>query len=192
MDRPRASSPAPTLQESGRIIGQYRWLEIRAFEIVGGWVPGVAELEVKLAIATHAPHFAWHSAMWRDRLPALAGVDADDLTAPANPDVVAFIDALGDDAGAERTIEKLVGVYRTLLPRLIACYSSHLDRASPVAEGPTIRSLRLVLRDELEDWREGETLIQSLLIDAASVRRAADHQARLETMLVRAGGITGP
>jgi hypothetical protein len=35
-------------------------------------------------------------------------------------------------------------------------------------------------------------LLQSLLRTPADVRRAADHQARLEAVLVRAGGIAGP
>jgi hypothetical protein len=35
-------------------------------------------------------------------------------------------------------------------------------------------------------------LIQSLLETEAEVRRAADHQARLETLLLAAGGIAGP
>ena len=44
--------------------------------------------------------------------------------------------------------------------------------------------------DDLDDWREGETLVQGLLVDGAAVRRAADHQARLEDLLVGAGGIS--
>jgi hypothetical protein len=186
------SGPALTLEESGRLIGQYRWIEMRAFEILGGWVPGVPELDVKLSIAAHAPHHAWHASLWRDRLPDLAGVDHEALTVPANPDLATFVDALGEATGAEGTIEKLVGIYRILIPRLIARYSAHLEQASPITDGPTIRSLRLVLRDELEDWREGEMLIQSLLVDGATVRRAADRQARLEARLVAAGGISGP
>ncbi len=182
--------PALTLQESARLAGHYRWVEKRAFEILGGWVPDVPELDVKLTIAAHAPHHAWHSSLWRDRLPELAGVERDALTVPANAGVAAFMDALGDDAGEDRTIEKLVGAYRVLLPRLIAAYTADLERASPVSDSPTMRCLRLVLRDDLDDWREGETLVQGLLVDGAAVRRAADHQARLEDLLVGAGGIS--
>jgi hypothetical protein len=192
MDGRRVSGPALTLEESGRIIGQYRWIEMRAFEILGGWVPGVAELDVKLSIAAHARHHAWHATLWRDRLPELAGVDHEALTVPANAELARFVDTLGEETGAEHTIEKLVGIYRILIPRLVTRYGAHLEQASPITDGPTIRSLRLVLGDELEDWREGEMLIQFLLVDEATVRRAADRQARLEALLVAAGGISGP
>jgi hypothetical protein len=179
------------LQEAARIAGHYRWVEKRTFEILGGWVPGVPELDVKLTIAAHGPHHAWHSTLWRERLPELAGVDREALTIPANAEVAAFMDALGEDGGADQTIEKLAGAYRVLLPRLVAGYRGYLDRSAPVTDAPTIRCLRLMLGDDVAEWQEGETLIQSLLIDEAAVRRAADRQARLEAMLVQAGGITG-
>jgi hypothetical protein len=176
------------LHESARIIGHYRWVELRLFEILGAWVPDVPELEAKLVVAAQAPHHAWHSQLWFERLPELAGVDRDQLTVAANDDVVAVMNGL---QGSDRTIEKLAGVYRVVLPRLIAAYCGHLARASAVTDTPTIRALNLVLRDELDDWKEGEALIQSLLIDDLGVQRAAQQQARLEAMMVTAGGISG-
>ena len=35
-------------------------------------------------------------------------------------------------------------------------------------------------------------MLQSLITTPEHARRAADHQARLEAIMVRAGGITGP
>jgi hypothetical protein len=184
----QGGGPPLTLQESAQVIGHYRWVEMRLFEILGGWVPEVPELPAKLMLAVHAPHHAWHSSLWRDCLPELASVDRDGLTVAANSDLVACMDAV---QGSERTIEKLAGVYRVVLPRLIASYAGHLDRASAVAEGPAIRALKLVLADDLDDWKEGEAVLQSMLIDELAVRRAAEHQAALEGRLVRAGGIAG-
>jgi hypothetical protein len=177
-----------TLQQSARIIGHYRWVEMRLFEILGAWVPDVPELEAKLVVAAHAPHHAWHSSLWLERLPELAGVDREELTVPANSHMVAFMNGL---QRSDRTIEKLAGVYRVALPRTIAAYGGHLERASAVTDAPTMRALKLVVSDEVDDWKEGEALIQSLLIDDLTVQRAAEHQARLEELLVRAGGITG-
>ena len=50
----------------------------------------------------------------------------------------------------------------------------------------------LALQDEFEDWRDGEMLIQSLIETPEEVDRAAAHQARLEKLLIAAGGIAGP
>ena len=92
----------------------------------------------------------------------------------------------------ELTIEKLVGVYRVFIPRFIAAYTFHKNNTSQITDAPTIRSLQFILQDEHDDWRDGEMLIQSLIETPDEARRAADHQAKLEALMVEAGGITGP
>jgi len=105
---------------------------------------------------------------------------------------VAFVDAMTEPEAPELTIEKLVGVYRVLIPHTIAAYTYHLNNTSTITDAPTIRSLTFALQDEFEDWRDGEMLIQSLIDTPAEVDRAAAHQATLEKLMVAAGGITGP
>jgi hypothetical protein len=83
-------------------------------------------------------------------------------------------------------------VYRVLLPRLIGAYTYHLNATSSITDAPTMRSLRFVLQDEMDDWREGEMLLQSLIDTPDDVDRAARRQAALEKQMVRAGGVTGP
>ena len=117
---------------------------------------------------------------------------AERLTAPPNDEFVTFMDAVTAPEAPGETIEKLVGVYRVLIPHKIAAYTYHLNNTSNITDAPTIRSLKLILADEMEDWRDGEMLIQSLLETEEEVRRAADHQARLESLVLAAGGIVGP
>ncbi|MEL7208346.1 MAG: hypothetical protein AAGK32_08975, partial [Actinomycetota bacterium] len=74
----------------------------------------------------------------------------------------------------------------------IAAYTYHLNNTSRITDAPTIRSLDFALRDEMEDWRDGEMLIQSLLETDDEVQRAADRQAHLEKLLLASGGIAGP
>ncbi len=172
-------------------MGAYRWVESRLFETLGGWVAAVPEPEVKAMLAVHAREHAWHAELWHEQLPRAESMSPEGLTRPANEDLVTFVTALGKPEGPEndgpgRTIEKLVGAYRVLVPRMIVAYSAHLDAGSPITDGPVIRALRLILRDEVEAWSRGEALIQSLLGTEEQVRRAAEHQARLESMI--AGG----
>ena len=87
--------------------------------------------------------------------------------------MVAFVDALTEPEAPELTIEKLVGVYRVLIPHKIAAYTYHLNNTSQITDAPTIRSLGFILQDELDDWRDGEMLIQSLIETPAEVERAA-------------------
>ncbi|HEY2429674.1 MAG TPA: hypothetical protein VGI06_12140, partial [Acidimicrobiales bacterium] len=162
------------------------------FEALGGWVATVPELDVKLKLGTHCYQHAWHAELWHKRLPELREMNPDRLTVPANEAVATLMEAITAPEAPEQTIEKLVGVYRVLLPRKIAAYTFHLNNTSAGTDAPTIRSLKFALGDELEDWREGEMLLQSLILTEADARRAAEHQAGLEALAVRAGGIAGP
>jgi hypothetical protein len=114
------------------------------------------------------------------------------LTVPPNPEMEAFVAALGEPEAPEQTIEKLVGLYRVLLPHLIAAYTYHLNNTSQITDAPTIRSINFCLQDDLEEWREGEMIIQSLIETPEEIDRAAAHQARLSKLMLEAGGITGP
>lgn len=176
-----------TLGQQAQRVGQYAWVELQLFEILGGWVQQVPELDVKLQLGTQSYHHAWHAELWRKRLPELADVNPDDLVVPANPALATFFDALRQADGGDKTVEKLVGVYRVTIPRVVAAYSAHLDRTTKVADAPTIRVLKLVLTDAMDDWRDGELLIHTLLATVDDARRANEHQARLEGLLVATG-----
>jgi hypothetical protein len=180
------------VEETARRVGHYKWVEMRLFEVLGGWVATVPELDVKMRLGTHCYKHAWHSELWHKRLPELREMNPERLTQPPNQEFVTFMDAVCEPESPEETIEKLVGVYRVLIPHKIAAYTYHLNNTSTITDAPTIRSLKLVLADEMDDWRDGEMLIQSLLDSGEDARRAASHQGRLEGLIVAAGGITGP
>lgn len=176
------------IEEAARRIDIYQWVEMRLFEVLGGWVKVVPELEVKMMLARHCYRHAWHAQLWHQVLPRLP--HAEGQTAPASVHLEAFVGALGDAGGREATIEKLVAVYRVLLPHLVAAYHSHLGNTSRITDGPTIRTLGLVLADEKEDGREGRSLLESLINTEGQRRRTADRQAALEAIMQSAGGVT--
>jgi hypothetical protein len=165
---------------------------MRAFEILGAWTASVPEPEVKAVVATHSRQHGWHAELWHDLLPVIGEAGSERFVEPPNAALVGFIDALREPDAPELTVEKLVGAYRVLLPRTVAVYRHHLAGASPISDGPMIRALRLVLSDQVDHWRDGEALLQTQLLYGADVDRAAAHQARLEKLLVAAGGIAGP
>jgi hypothetical protein len=178
--------------ESARRVGNYKWIEMRLFEALGGWVATVPELDVKLVLGRQCYHHAWHAELWNKRLPELREMNTERLTEPPNDAMVAFVDAVREPEAPELTIEKLVGVYRVLIPRKIAAYTFHMNATGKITDAPTIRSLNFILQDEIEDWREGEMLLQSLIQTPEHVERAARRQQELEQMMLAAGGITGP
>ena len=97
------------------------------------------------------------------------------------------MDAVREPEAPEHTIEKLVGVYRVLIPRKIAAYTYHLNGTSRITDAPTIRSLKFALQDEFEDWRDGEMLLQSLIDTPEKVERASRRQAELEKLVPGVG-----
>jgi hypothetical protein len=178
--------------ESARRVGNYKWIEMRLFEALGGWVATVPELDVKLVLGRQCYHHAWHAELWNKRLPELREMKTERLTEPPNDEMIKFVDAVRDPEAPELTIEKLVGVYRVLIPRKIAAYTFHMNATSRITDAPTIRSLNFILQDEMEDWREGEMLLQSLIQTPEEVERAARRQQKLEELIRSVGGITGP
>lgn len=180
------------VEDSARRIGNYRWVEMRLFEALGGWVRTVPELDVKMVLGRHCYHHAWHAELWTKRLPELREMNADKMTLAPNPEFEAFMAAISEPEDRSLTIEKLVGVFRVLLPRKIAAYTFHMNATSTITDAPTIRSLKHALADEFEDWREGEMLIQSLCDSDEKVERAAARQRELELLVARSGGISGP
>jgi hypothetical protein len=181
-----------TVEESAKRVGHYKWIEMRLFEVLGGWVATVPELDVKMKLGTHCYHHAWHAELWHKRLPELREMNPERLAVPPNDEMVAFVDALTEPEAPELTIEKLVGVYRVLIPHKIAAYTYHLNNTSSITDAPTQRSLGFILQDEYDDWRDGELILQSLIETEEHVQRATARQGELEWLMVQAGGIAGP
>ena len=167
------------------MAGHCRWLETRLFEVVGAWVAAEPDPAAKAMLSAHSLRHAWHAQVWHDRMPRVAHLDVDVLTAPAGPGVAAVVDALAATTGADQTVERLAGLTRLVLPRLVAAYRARLEAAHPLADGPTVRWLGVVLADEVAATAEAERLLRAHLDDggAALVERAAAHQGALESLL---------
>ena len=110
---------------------------------------------------------------------------------PPNEAMVAFMDALESPETPERTVERLVGLYRVLKPHLFAAYERHLRDANAVYEPPTLRLLARCAEDERRHIAAGERVLAHLTLTTEAGARAASWQTRLEALLGAAGGVTG-
>ncbi len=183
---------ALTLVESARLLGCYRWVEQRLFEVLGGWVVTETEPEARLLFDVQSRHHAWHAQLWEERIPEVEGVvDPDLLTVAPDEGVAELLSTLGgvqgSDEGGGGTLVRLVGLARVVSPRLACGYGYHLSRAVSVSDGPVIRALRLALRDEIEDWQAVELVVQSLIRRPHDVAVVTAHQQRLEALVVGSG-----
>ena len=136
------------MEEAARVAGHARWLEDRLFSVLGGWVAVEADAAAKAAFSAHSLRHAWHAQVWADRLPRVAHLDPDALTVPAGPEVGALVDELAALRGVDATTDRLDGS-RRLLGGLVAAYRHRLERAHPLADGPTVRWVGFVVVDEV-------------------------------------------
>ncbi len=182
-----------SLAETARRVQAYRAMETRLFELLGSWVQAVPEPEVKICLFSHAARHGEHAVMWDglapDPLPAPAGRLGGHE--PGDGRLDAFFAAVGGTGEPGATADKLVGVYRVVLPSAIAVYGEHLAEATRVSDGPLVRGLALVLHDEHDARLEGEALIERLVGDDGAAHARA-LQARLQSLLVAVGGLLAP
>jgi len=190
------------------LVGEYRWIETALFATLGTWVGDMPIAGVQVHLDAQSMRHAWHAELFADRLPVRAGVDPDALTRPSPATAALFAalegielpeaDGSSDGAGHDGTptsrrgaLPLVAGLYRVVLPRLVTTYTRHLRVTASVADGPLRRALRLVLRDEIEDWLAGERLVQRLVMRPHDVAAVHEFQERLEEVAVAAGAHSG-
>jgi hypothetical protein len=174
---------------SAKTVRHYRYAVERMTRILGGWIALTPELSAKLLIGRHVWDSAQHADAWGKRLPELRA--AAQISEPASPELVAFLDTIEGAERPEQTIERLVAIYRVLKPHLLATYETHLASANAVYEPPTCRILTRCIADERRHVAAGETILRHLLRTPAQQERARACEARLWALLEAAGGVTG-
>ena len=205
---PVSPGPAVALEAQARVVGSYQWVERRLFEVLGSWVASEPVADAQVLFDVYSQQHAWHAELFADRLPALDSVDPATLMMSPRGDVERMFGVLAgtvrDDESTDTearaarggpdgsvpaggTLPRLVGVGRVVLPRLVTGYTLHLRRLSAVADAPLIRALRLVLRDEVEQWQAVESLTESLLRRPHDVAVVSSHQQRLEALVAQSG-----
>ena len=132
-------------------------LERRLFEVLGGWVPTVAEPEAKILLRAHSFQHAWHAELWDGIAPRTGprgGVDG------PGAELVAM---LKDRASARSTVDRLAGAYTVVLPPLVGTYRRMRDASTPASDGPLVRVLDLIVTDEEAALAAGQLLLDGMV-----------------------------
>jgi hypothetical protein len=128
-----------SIDSTAAVLGHACWLEARCFEVLGHWVPLVAEPDVKLLVARHSRHHGWHVELLNEVLPATRAHDPARLISPAADGWPAAVQLVAGDPTTP-TLERLAALYQALLPRLLLTHVDTLDATSPVSDGPAAGS----------------------------------------------------
>ena len=184
---PRIVSP----EESARRVRAFAAVEEKASQLLDAFAGSMAEGHAQATLARHARHHAFHAELLRERVTDASGSKGD---APDDADLAAFLDAVGEPKDAAQAVEFLTGIYRVLVPRAITAYTYFLTALGSDASDADQRWYEMILKDSFDSIRDGELLLQSLLLEGGedAVQRSADRRSQLEALMVKAGGLVGP
>ncbi len=171
------------LERAAELVGAYRWVERRLFELTGAWAAEADLPALQVHLDRVSTEHAWHAELWEDRLPVLDGTDREALTRPVGPALGPLVDALAATGPHARPAGRPH-------PGGPAPAAGHLrpppgaGRAGgrrPGGAGAAPRAAR-----RARGWAEGEALLEGALRTAADAEAAAETQKRLEAVLVGA------
>ena len=145
-------------------LGALRWVELRCFEIVGGWVADTPADEVEFRVLWNAQsgHHAWRADLLSSRL-SIARELPDEVATVGSRGGRTLVDALAStQPGGPRRLEI---VAREALPRLIAGYRCLASSTSPASDEPVARIARVALVDVLDDWQRTNDVLDQIRAD---------------------------
>ena len=65
------------LAVTAALVGEYRWIELALYTLLGRWVVDVPLAAVQVHLDAQSMRHAWHAELWAERLPVLPGSDPD-------------------------------------------------------------------------------------------------------------------
>jgi hypothetical protein len=174
------------VKENAQRLANYRYLEVQLMEMLGGWSHTTPQLAFKATFGYHVYDHAQAADLLGERLEQLrSGRERDE---PATDEFARLCEYVWN---LEATIDRLVAVYRVLVPHLVSTYVYHADATDPLTDAPTVRLLRQLAALGQSHVAWGQAVLDSLARSADDRRRALDVQAEIEGRLVGCGGVTG-
>lgn len=152
-----------------------------------GWLVSIARLDIK----TTLPRLFWEDAMTANALRERVF----ELHYPSRlmniGDDAALIEIVQEAAGAPGPEAYMLALARVFKPALLAAYREYLDEADEIADGPTLRFLRLAAKEKEEHVATLERFAREMLADAPERRAEAEAWAQtLSERLAQVGGIS--
>jgi hypothetical protein len=173
------------VREAGRRMSNFRWAELELLELMAGWSEAILYPALRVGFgrqmftqAVHARELGW----------ALANLQRAKQQTVAPSD--AFVRLCERVWSAETPLHRLVGLYRVLVPHLVAAELEHAERTDPIGDAFSVRVLRACVADHQRDITWGNAQIERLARARAERADALAWQAELEAELAECGGVT--
>ncbi len=134
-----SSSLVGTLKTNLEQLKRYQALETHAARLLGGWLPGVAQWEIKQQIGYHLWEDLKHSQIIRTRLWELRITNPDRDLDPAVREAIERL------AIAQHDYELIAGVYLVLKAELLAAYKHYVATTFHVYDHPSVIALNTII-----------------------------------------------
>ncbi len=173
--------------DSAKILKRFFFCERALVKSQAGWLAGIADFEVKLAL----PYQFWQDALTahalRERVFELK-FPSRMLEIGDDQPLIGVFEEAANAPSAEALVLSLARVYK---PALMAVYRAYVSQADPLTDGPILRALRLAI-DEKAEQIAVLTQFANAMLKAAPERR---HQAEawvaaLSERLGQVGGLS--
>jgi hypothetical protein len=160
-----------------RLLNRYRFVEYEMLRILAGWLPAIADMDLKLAAGRLLWEDSQHVQHFYQRL---REVQTPAFRPPGDP-ALEHLMAEAIHAPDERAL--LAALFRVIKPALVAAYRRHIAETFANPDAPTLYALKHILVDEEEHvaWAQ-QTL-------ASTPPTAWEHY--IAALLAAAGGING-
>lgn len=142
------------IDELARRITHWQAIEISAARLLGEWIPTAEPLSLRSLMAAWARNFTWHAELWAERLPVVPGAD----WSPSNSNASSahlVVDAVVSPAAAVQIL--LDEVWDRLIDELRTA-AAGID---PRLDGPTHRTIELVLVDLEQDRQQAHSVVST-------------------------------
>jgi hypothetical protein len=179
------------LVDTARRVGHHVWVERQLFAWLGESAGVAAGPAVAVFLGEQASRHGWHAELLFERLPQVGGMDPEELVRSGGHAVGAVIGAACRPVAGDVAVQALAGHCRVVLPALIESYRSLMGGASEVADGSLVRSLRMVVTDDLDEWQRGDALVRRVVTDPSELREVLDHQSDLELLMMECDRFPG-
>ncbi len=173
--------------DTAEILKRFFFCERSLIVSQAGWLAGIASFEVKTTLS----RFLWQDAMTanalRDRVLELR-YPSRLIEVGEDVPLIAIFDEAIHAPGPEAFI---LGIARVLKPALLAAYREYVNKADELADGPSLRFMRLAVEEKAEQVAVLIRFAQEMLRGAPERSKEAEAWASaLSQRLLEVGGVS--
>lgn len=171
--------------DSARILKRFFFCEQSLIVAQGGWLAGIAPLDVKVGLSKHLWEDAMTANALRERVFELRYPNRLMEIAEDSPLLQVFQAAI-DAPGPYAFVLSMTRVFK---PALASAYSAYLEHADEIADGPTKRFLRVAVEEKQQQIKELEHFAE-LVADSDPAYKQRD-EAWVQALVARLEQVGG-